>query len=107
MKNKDNTDRVLVRVFGSISRARILSLLLNNPETSFYQREIMYETGLSLQAVQRELRNLVGLGIVKREGIRSKIYYEANKDSPFSKPLRDMLGSVAKIEERDPIARKP
>ena len=77
MKKKDNTDRVLVRVFGSVSRARILSLLLNNPETSFYQREIMYETGLSLQAVQRELGNLVDLGIVKRKRIRSKIWRNA------------------------------
>ena len=50
---------------------------------------------------QRELGNLVDLGIVKRKRIRSKIYYEINKDSPFSKPLRDVLKSVAKIEEKD------
>ena len=47
------------------------------PET-FYQREIMYETGLSLQAVQRELRNLVELDIVKRQETKPKVYYQVN-----------------------------
>jgi len=66
MKNRDHTEEMMVRLFGSTSRPRILSPLLNRPQQTFYQREIMYETGLSLQAVQRELENLIRLGILKK-----------------------------------------
>ena len=68
MKNKDHMEEMMVSLFGSTSRPRILSLLLNRPQQTFYQREIMYETGLSLQTVQRELENLIRLGILKKRG---------------------------------------
>jgi len=59
-KGMDDDER-LVRFFGSTSRPRILGLLLADTGKAFYQREVMYETGLSLQTVQRELHNLVTL----------------------------------------------
>ena len=55
MKRRDHKEEMLSRFFGSIARPRILNLLIGHPRQTFYQREIMYETGLSLQAVQREL----------------------------------------------------
>jgi hypothetical protein len=56
-KNRDEREGLAVRFFGSISRARILSFFFDHPQQAYYQREIMYETGFSLQAVQRELEN--------------------------------------------------
>jgi len=67
MKDKGNAEEVLTRLLGSTSRARILILLFENVGRSFYQREIVLETSLSLQAVQRELNNLVELGTVERK----------------------------------------
>lgn len=64
-----------VKLFGSISRARILSFLFAHVGQSFYQREIMYETGLSLRPVQRELSNLVKLGIIKKQEANNRVYY--------------------------------
>jgi hypothetical protein len=61
MKIRAEFEDDLVRLFGSTSRARILALLYTNIGRTFYQREIIYETGLSLQATQRELSNLVEL----------------------------------------------
>ena len=75
------------RLFGSVSRARILELLLSDPGRTFYQREIMFETGLSLQPAQRELANLLDLGIVKKKETRDRVYYEINALSPFFEPL--------------------
>jgi predicted transcriptional regulator len=92
-KKRDQSEEALVKLFGSTSRARILSLLLGTPGVSFYQREIMYETGLSLQAVQRELVNLVNLEIVERQGTPNKVYYRVRIDSPFFKPLKEIFGS--------------
>lgn len=60
-------EEVLIKLFGSVSRARILSLLVGQPRQQLYQREIMYGIGFPLQPVQRELQNLVDLGIVKRQ----------------------------------------
>ena len=88
-KGMDNEER-LVRLFGSTSRPRILGLLLADTGKAFYQREVMYETGLSLQAVQRELHNLVTLGILKREETDARVYYQVDPTSPLFKPLREI-----------------
>ncbi|MBM4308058.1 MAG: winged helix-turn-helix transcriptional regulator [Deltaproteobacteria bacterium] len=90
MKIKPNKEEELVKLFGSTSRARILTLLYNYDGKSFYQREVMFETGLSLQAVQRELSNLVDLGIIKKKVSQNRIFYRINEDSPLSKPLREV-----------------
>ncbi len=87
MKSKTNPGEVLTKLFGSVSRTRILELLLPNSGRTFYQREIMFETGLSLQPTQRELANLLDLGIVKKRETRDRVYYEINTLSPFFKPL--------------------
>ena len=82
----------LVKLFGSVSRARILNFLYAFEGQSFYQREIMYETGLALRAVQRELENLGSLGLVKIQKTRSRVYYEINRNSPFFKPFKEICG---------------
>ena len=80
----------LAKLFGSVSRARILNFLYAFEGQSFYQREIMYETGLSLQTTQRELGNLVDLGIVKKQETSNRVYYQVNAASRFFKPLREI-----------------
>ena len=74
-KGEADPEQILNKLFGSVTRARILCLLYTFPGQSFYQREIMYETGLSLQTVQRELTNLVDLGIVKKHEMNARFYY--------------------------------
>jgi predicted transcriptional regulator len=92
MKKEEDPERDLVKLLGSVSRARILELLYAFTGKSFYQREIMYETGLVLRAVQRELSNLVALGIVKITKSKNRVYYEINTRSPFYKPLKEICG---------------
>ena len=92
-KNKDGAEEMMVKLFGSTSRPRILNLLLSRSEEAFYQREIMYETGLSLQAVQRELENLFSLGILKKRETKARVYYQVDPASPWFKPLREICGS--------------
>jgi predicted transcriptional regulator len=87
MKSTIHAEEALIKLFGSTSRARILVFLFSNSSQAFYQREIVFETGLSLQAVQRELGNLVELGIVKKNETNSRVYYQLNSSSPFVKPL--------------------
>jgi predicted transcriptional regulator len=73
MSTVSDSDEILSRLFGSVSRARILEFLLSQSGRAFYQREIMYETGLTLQPTQRELKNLLDLGIIKKKRFRDVV----------------------------------
>jgi len=92
MTTSIDPEKNLVKLFGSVSRARILNFLYAFEGQSFYQREIMYETGLALRAVQRELGNLDSLGLVKALKARSRVYYEVNRNSPLFKPFKEIFG---------------
>ena len=94
VKNRDHTEEMMAKLFGSTSRPRILSLLLNRHQQTFYQREIMYETGPSLQTVQRELENLIRLGILKKRETKSRVYYLIDTASPWCRPLREICELV-------------
>jgi hypothetical protein len=61
-----------------------------------HQREIMFETGLTLHPAQRELKNLYDLGIIKRRETLDKVYYEIDPLSPFFKPLCEICESAQK-----------
>jgi predicted transcriptional regulator len=92
MTKRIDSEETLVKLFGSVSRARILSFLYAFEGQSFYQREIMYETGLILRAVQRELENLSSLGIVKIQKTHNRVYYEINRNSPLFRPFKEICG---------------
>jgi predicted nucleotidyltransferase len=66
---------VLELLFSSAARVKVLTLLLTNPESRFYQREIEALTGLPLRAVQRELARLEALGLLKRTTEGNRTYY--------------------------------
>jgi predicted transcriptional regulator len=92
MTKRIDPEENLVKLFGSVSRARILNFLYAFEGQSFYQREIMYKTGLALRAVQRELENLASVGIVKIQRTRNRVYYEINRNSPLFKPFKEICG---------------
>jgi len=103
MKKKADPQESLVKLFGSVSRARILEFLYAFSGQSFYQREIVFETGLALRAAQRELDNLAALGIVKMERTRSRVYYEINRSSPLFKPLREICLGFQGVISQDSL----
>ena len=91
---KTTSEENLIKLFGSVSRARILVLLFAHMGQKFYQREIMYETGLSLLPVQRELANLVELGILRKQETPNRVYYEVDRGSSLFKPLTKICKSA-------------
>jgi predicted transcriptional regulator len=97
MKNRDHMEKMMIRLFGSTARPRILGLLLGRPQQTFYQREIMYETGLSLQAVQRELENLIRLGILKKRETKARVYYQIDVTSQWFRPLKEICELAGKF----------
>ena len=79
------------KLFGSRTRAKLLQLFFENPEKSFYVREMTRVINEQIHSVRRELLNLEGIGVIKNEAFDNKIYYSANNHHPFYRPLVDLF----------------
>lgn len=79
------------KLFGSKTRAKLLRLFFENPEKSFYVREMTRVIDEQINSVRRELLNLENIGIIKNETFDNKIYYSANSKHPFTRPLTEIF----------------
>ena len=78
-------------LFGSKTRVKLLYLFLNNPDMSFYVREITRKIDEQINSVRRELSNMLDIGIIKSKNENNKIYYEVDKNYTFYEPLRQIF----------------
>jgi predicted nucleotidyltransferase len=85
-------------LFGKARRA-VLSLLYGHPDESFYLRQIARRTGMGLGPVQRELKQLADVGIIRRTVQGRQVYFQANPDSPIFKELKSLIAKTAGIAE--------
>ena len=81
--SKENSSPV-EKLFGSKTRAKLLNLLFENPDKSFYVREITRVIEEQINSVRRELLNLESVGVVKNETFDNKVYYSANMKHPHA-----------------------
>ena len=77
-------------LFGSKTRVKLLHLFLNNPEKSFYVREI-----------RRELANMVSVGIVQSDNIDNKLYYSTNIGYRYLEPLSVIFSDKRNLQGND------
>lgn len=90
------------KLFGSKTRAKLLKLFFENPEKSFYVREMTRVIDEQINSVRRELLNLESIGIIKNETFDNKVYYSANNKHPFSRPLVDIFSKkIDTTREKD------
>ena len=101
-------------LFGSKTRVKLLHLFLNNPEKSFYVREITRMIDEQINSVRRELANMVSVGIVQQDAIDNKLYYSVNEDYPYIKPLAAIfsdknteggMGTASGVSWKDSLER--
>ena len=101
------SDFRIEQLFGSKTRAHLLSLFLDNPERAYYVRELTREIDAQLNSVRRELKNLVDLGIVlevegkilpnerdvsdEKEKVEKKKFYRACETFPLFDDLRAVM----------------
>lgn len=123
----DNTDEpeVVVKpgefrieqLFGSRTRARLLTLFLENSDRAFYVRELTRRIDAQLNAVRRELKNLVDVGVVlevegkiiptevkdDEPGVKGekKKFYRANIEFPLFEDLRAVMRKAAVLMNRE------
>ena len=85
------TNTPIEKLFGSKTRAKLLKLFFENPNKSFYVREMTRVIDEQINSVRRELLNLESIGIIKNETFDNKVYYSANSKHPFCRPLTDIF----------------
>ncbi len=100
MSKENNTP--IEKLFGSKTRAKLLKLFFENPEKSFYVREMTRVIEEQINSVRRELLNLESIGIIKNETFDNKVYYSANSKHPFYRPLIDIFAKkIDATREKD------
>lgn len=93
-----NPDRVSRVLFGSVRR-EVLALLLGRPDERFYLREIVRAVGAGSGAVQRELTQLAGAELVRREVSGRQVYFSANQDATVFPELRAIINKTAGVAD--------
>ena len=90
------------KLFGSKTRAKLLKLFFENPEKSFYVREMTRVIDEQINSVRRELLNLEGIEIIKNETFDNKVYYSANNKHPFYRPMIDIFSKkIDTVRDKD------
>ena len=98
------TSTPLEKIFGSKTRAKLLKLFFENPEKSFYVREMSRVIDEQINSVRRELLNLESINVIKSETFDNKLYYSANNKNLFYRPLTEIFkyGDAAKTDSKAP-----
>ncbi len=65
-----------------------MHLFLNNPDKSFYVREITRLIDEQINSVRRELSNMLDVGVITSDTQDNKLYYQVNKKYEFYEPFR-------------------
>lgn len=89
------------KLFGSKTRAKLLSLFLNNSEKSYYVREITRKIDEQINSVRRELANLKSLDLVSSQAKKGRLYYSVNKKSELYPELKKIFTKAGKEESLD------
>lgn len=84
-------------LFGSKTRVKLLHLFLNNPDKSYYVREITRLVDEQINSVRRELSNMLGVGIITSDTSDNKLYYKANQKHEDYAALRAIFANEALV----------
>lgn len=91
---------MLEQIFGSNTRNKLLHLFLENPDKSFFVREITRSIGERINSVRRELDNLEKFGLIlcKSEGLKK--FYFADKGFILFGELKSLIGKSKILAQR-------
>ncbi|MCU7882744.1 MAG: nucleotidyltransferase domain-containing protein [Candidatus Thiodiazotropha sp. (ex Lucinoma annulata)] len=73
------------------TQQRVLGLLYNQPEKSFYTKEIIRMTGMGVATIKRELDRMLAAGILSMTRIGNQHHYQANPDCPIFRELQSIV----------------
>jgi hypothetical protein len=95
---------MIEQLFGSKTRVKLLQLFYQNPNRSFYVREITRKIDEQINSVRRELANLLSIGLIKSDTNNNRLYYEVNQTFEHYGALSSMFsGKKYKPSKKDTV----
>jgi len=85
-------------LFGQTRRA-VMALLYGHPDEAYYLRQLVRSAGLGLGAVQREVKRLTAVGILRRTVRGHQVYYQANPECPVFAELKGLVVKTAGVAD--------
>lgn len=89
------------------TRGAVLGLLLGRPDEEFHVRQIARLSGATLGPVQRELKLLAQIGVLKCREVGHQLLYSANPASPVHQELRSFVVKTVGMADVLRAAMKP
>jgi predicted nucleotidyltransferase len=84
---------MLAEILTSHSRAEIMRILFDGAGEEYYLREIEKLTNVGLNSLQKEVKHLTSIDLIKARKDGNRIYYHANKEHPL---YLDLISIVEK-----------
>jgi predicted nucleotidyltransferase len=81
------------------TKRTLLALMFLHPDQRYYLRQIGRLTGIGQGALQRELKNLVDIGILRGEKSEHQTFYAVNTDNPIFEELRGIVYKTFGVAE--------
>lgn len=78
-------------LFSSSARVKVLNLFLMNPGGEYYQRQVKELTRLPMMAVQRELKKLTGISLLRKRTDGNRVYYYVNRKFSILPELKNII----------------
>jgi len=95
---------LLIYLFSSHTRVKLLTLFLSNPNRSFFVREISRKIGERINSVRRELDNLLQIELLLSYPEKNKIFYKANTNFLIFPELKSIIQKTT--DAKDDLAEK-
>lgn len=80
------------------TRRLLLQVLLATPDKQWYLAELAAALQKPSSSLQRELDSLVGVGLLNRQAVGRKVYFQANPGSAYFKVLQQVFTVQATTE---------
>ncbi len=87
----------LDKILGSKTKINALSVLVAYPERGFIENELAKEAGASVSEVNRQVRDLVNVGLVIMERVGKSKVYRVNKQHFLYDPLKNVFKGLDEI----------
>jgi len=89
----------LAKLFGSMTRVKLLRLFLFNESEMFSAKDVVTRAKVSKDGARRELSSLVTMGLLKKKAGKGGPYFLANPKFPHYEALRTFLRTTSGVDD--------
>lgn len=87
----------LDKILGSKTKVNVLSVLVGHPERSIVENELAKEAGTAISEANRQMRDLVDVGLVIMERVGKSKVYQVNQQHFLFEPLKSVFRGLEEI----------